>query len=381
MNAHSPSLSRLVFLAARLAIARARGKLDGEEPQPAPLAEGSQDETPSVPEDETPPVPQAETPSVPQDEAPPIPQAESPSVPQDEAPPIPQAETPSVPQDEAPPISQAETPSVPQDEAPPDAPVETPSAPSVDVETAPPQSDFAAYARFASPLRTNPYADFDDAEREIYLKAHLNLCASVEAIVSLIRAVRYIVENKIPGAFIECGVFMGGNIEVMIRTLQTFGITDRDIFLYDTFAGMPRPDATDDVGLDNELRRIWDIHRTDADGDAGSDWMRAGIDVVRQRVRTPRLPAGAASFRQGHGRGHDPHRYAAGDRAAATRHGFLFFDEARTGPSLPAAGLRWSAHHRRLWRYAWLPARCGRIYSRASAALVPPASMRMCGLW
>ena len=44
MNAHSPSLSRLVFLAARLAIARARGKLDREDPQPAPLAEGSQDE-------------------------------------------------------------------------------------------------------------------------------------------------------------------------------------------------------------------------------------------------------------------------------------------------------------------------------------------------
>ena len=123
--------------------------------------------------------------------------------------------------------SRRKKPSNPQAEhlrsqtAPPDALVETPSAPSVDVETAPPQSDFAAYARFASPLRTNPYADFDDAEREIYLKAHLNLCASVEAIVSLIRAVRYIVENKIPGAFIECGVFMGGNIEVMIRTLQT----------------------------------------------------------------------------------------------------------------------------------------------------------------
>ena len=70
--------------------------------------------------------------------------------------------------------------------------------PNGDVETAPPQSDFAANARFASPLRANPYADFDDAEREIYLKAHMNLCGSAEAIVSLIRAVRYIVETKFP---------------------------------------------------------------------------------------------------------------------------------------------------------------------------------------
>jgi O-methyltransferase len=259
MNAHSPSLSRLVFLAARLAMARARGKLNGEEPQPAPLAEGTRDETPSVPQDET----------------------------------------PSVPQDEALPVPQAETPSVPQDETPPDAPVETPSAPSVDVETAPPQSDFAAYARFASPLRANPYADFDDAEREIYLKAHLNLCGSVEAIVSLIRAVRYIVENKIPGALIECGVFMGGNIEVMIRTLQTLGVAERDIFLYDTFAGMPRPDATDDFGLDDELKRIWDVHRTDADGDAGCDWMRAGIDVVRRRIEPLGYPPERLHFVKG----------------------------------------------------------------------------------
>ena len=77
---------------------------------------------------------------------------------------------------------------------------------------------------------------------------------------------------------------MGGNIEVMIRTLQTLGSPIAISSFTDTFAGMPRPDATDDVGVNNELRRIWDIHRTDADGDAGSDRMRAGIDLVRQIV-------------------------------------------------------------------------------------------------
>ena len=73
----------------------------------------------------------------------------------------------------------------------------------------------------------------------------------------------------------------------------------RDIFLYDTFAGMPRPDATDDVGLDNELRRISDIHRTDADGDAGSDWMRAGIDVVRQKLEPLGYPLERLHFVKG----------------------------------------------------------------------------------
>jgi O-methyltransferase len=246
MNAHSPSLSRLVFLAARLAIARTLGKHNWEEPQPASLPEGLR-----------------------------------------------------APQSDALPAPPDETPSVLQDETSADSQIETPSAPTVEVETAPPQSDFAAYARFVSPLRANPYADLNDAEREIYLKAHLNLCGSVEAIVSLIRAVRYVVENKIPGALIECGVFMGGNIEVIIRTLQTLGVADRDIFLYDTFAGMPRPNTTDDVGLDNKLKRIWDIHRTDADGDAGSDWMRAGVDVVRQRIEPLGYPPERLHFVKG----------------------------------------------------------------------------------
>jgi hypothetical protein len=256
MNAHSPSLSRLVFLAARLAMARARGKLNGEEPQPAPLAEGTRDETPSVPQDET----------------------------------------PSVPQDDSLPVPQAETPSVPQDETPPDAPVETPSAPSVDVETAPPQSDFAAYARFASPLRANPYADFDDAEREFYLKARLNLCGS-DCLAHPCRALHRGKQNS------RCPHRMRRVHGRQYRSYDPHAadpwVADRDIFLYDTFAGMPRPDATDDVGLDDELKRIWDVHRTDADGDAGSDWMRAGIDVVRQRIEPLGYPPERLHFVKG----------------------------------------------------------------------------------
>ena len=62
---------------------------------------------------------------------------------------------------------------------------------------------------------------------------------------------------------------------------------------------MPRPDATDDVGVNNELRRIWDIHRTDADGDAGSDRMRAGIDLVRQIVEPLGYPPERLHFVEG----------------------------------------------------------------------------------
>ena len=54
-------------------------------------------------------------------------------------------------------------------------------------------------------------------------------------ILALIDAVRHCESRQIPGAFIECGVWRGGSVLAMILTLQELGVTDRDIYLYDTF--------------------------------------------------------------------------------------------------------------------------------------------------
>jgi hypothetical protein len=133
-------------------------------------------------------------------------------------------------------------------------------------------------------MRQRLYADFSDNERSIYLASWLNLCGSPEAVVTLVRAVDHVLDRGIPGALVECGVFMGGNIEVMIRALQSRGAGDRDIYLYDTFAGMPKPSDRDDLSLGGAAKAVWEVHRTEADGDKGSDWMKAGVELVRQRI-------------------------------------------------------------------------------------------------
>jgi hypothetical protein len=147
-----------------------------------------------------------------------------------------------------------------------------------------PAADFRETALRQSPLRERLYADFSDDERSIYLASWLNLCGSPEAIVTLLRAVDHVVDRGIPGALVECGVYMGGNIEVMIRALQRRGVSDRDIYLYDTFAGMPKPTEKDDLGPGGVAKASWEAHRTEADGDNGSDWMKAGVELVRQRI-------------------------------------------------------------------------------------------------
>jgi O-methyltransferase len=161
------------------------------------------------------------------------------------------------------------------------------------------QDEFDAIAAQLTPYKRRAYTDFTDVEKSIYLKSAMNLCGGPEAIASLIRAVEYVVRNKIPGALVECGVFMGGNIEVMIRALQSMQIDDRDIYLYDTFAGMPQPDARDDEGLGGAMKISWEAHRTDADGTSGSDWMRATVETVRQRIEPLGYPVARLHFVKG----------------------------------------------------------------------------------
>jgi O-methyltransferase len=66
-----------------------------------------------------------------------------------------------------------------------------------------------------------------------------------ERVAALVDAVRYVCANGIPGAFVECGVWRGGSMMAVALTLRHLGETDRDLVLFDTFAGMTAPDAKD----------------------------------------------------------------------------------------------------------------------------------------
>jgi len=68
---------------------------------------------------------------------------------------------------------------------------------------------------------------------------------SPQRIWSLISSTRYIIDNEIEGDFCECGVWRGGSILAIARTLIDLGQTDRKIYLYDTFSGMTLPSDQD----------------------------------------------------------------------------------------------------------------------------------------
>lgn len=82
-------------------------------------------------------------------------------------------------------------------------------------------------------------------EADIFRTIEPYTMTSVERAISLIRAVKYVVENRLAGAFVECGVWRGGSMMAVALTLVNLGETGRSLFLYDTFRGMPPPTARD----------------------------------------------------------------------------------------------------------------------------------------
>ena len=63
--------------------------------------------------------------------------------------------------------------------------------------------------------------------------------------MALIRATKHIVRHNIPGCFVECGVGRGGSSLAIMKTVLNVGGVPRDIYLYDTYEGMPQPGPED----------------------------------------------------------------------------------------------------------------------------------------
>lgn len=53
----------------------------------------------------------------------------------------------------------------------------------------------------------------------------------------------YAVTNRIPGDFIETGVWRGGASIMMRAVLKAYQVTNRTVWLADSFAGLPPPDV------------------------------------------------------------------------------------------------------------------------------------------
>jgi hypothetical protein len=122
-----------------------------------------------------------------------------------------------------------------------------------------------------------------------------------ERLQACVDAVRYLVRRGLPGDLVECGVWRGGSVLAMLLTLQELGVDDRDVHLYDTFAGMTRPTAADVSPIDPPALAAWE------EAQAAGERAYAGLfgpevydlESVRATVLGTGYPAERVHFVQG----------------------------------------------------------------------------------
>lgn len=120
---------------------------------------------------------------------------------------------------------------------------------------------------------------------------------SPERLWSLLGAVRHVVSEGIPGAFVEAGVWRGGSVMAMCHELQQLGVTDRELWLYDTYAGMTAP-TENDVEASSGTTAT-DMLATTAVGDGNNVWCVAGRLDVEANVRSTGYPMDKVTFVEG----------------------------------------------------------------------------------
>lgn len=132
-----------------------------------------------------------------------------------------------------------------------------------------------------------------DMERDGDFMAIYNACkdfstSSPERIYAYYSAVEYIVKSGIPGDFAECGVFRGGSSMALALTLLKMQDTSRKLYLYDTYAGMPKPTEKDkDIHRDYKLAfKTWEKGLKDG----YNEWRYAPLEEAKKNMFSTGYP-------------------------------------------------------------------------------------------
>ncbi|MDI9859299.1 TylF/MycF/NovP-related O-methyltransferase [Flectobacillus roseus] len=119
---------------------------------------------------------------------------------------------------------------------------------------------------------------------------------SIERMYALYNAVKYIVKNNIAGSFVECGVWRGGSSMMIALTLKELGVSNRAIYLYDTYEGMSEPTADD---VDFRGGQAKELMEQNVENKQNSVWCLADLNDVQNNMRSTGYPQDLVHFVKG----------------------------------------------------------------------------------
>jgi len=108
----------------------------------------------------------------------------------------------------------------------------------------------------------------------------------------LFDSLEHIRTNNIPGDYVECGVWKGGNILGIMSYLEVYRNTQNKIWLFDTFAGMTAPEPVD---VDYENISAMDTMKWVAANDP-INWCEVNISEVQKNLSGSNYPRDKVNF-------------------------------------------------------------------------------------
>lgn len=123
--------------------------------------------------------------------------------------------------------------------------------------------------------------DFSEKDIKIINSVLPFTMTSHARIFSLIRAVEYIIRYNIPGDIVECGVWKGGSMMAVAKVLLEEGKILKDLYLFDTFEGMPEPGKFD---LKHDGRKATELYANKKISKNTSSWCYSSIKEVKKNL-------------------------------------------------------------------------------------------------
>lgn len=133
-------------------------------------------------------------------------------------------------------------------------------------------------------------SDFSPKAINIIKKTIDHTMTSPERMEALIHAVDYVVDNRIEGDIVECGVWRGGSMMATALALIEKQSLEKELYLFDTYEGMPA--ATDaDISITGE--RAVEIQAITP------QWVYAPLEIVKDAMLSTGYPAKKINYVKG----------------------------------------------------------------------------------
>ena len=131
-------------------------------------------------------------------------------------------------------------------------------------------------------------SDFSAEEMSMISQVQEFTMTSDERLVALSRAIDYLIKNDIEGDFVECGVWRGGSMMLAAKKLISLNRTQKKIFLFDTFDGMPPPEEVDSSAINNISAST--LLETNEKSVGNNVWCYSALEEVKKNIKSTGYP-------------------------------------------------------------------------------------------